>query len=63
MGLVYLQNCDLTGESMVDVHADDDGDIWIVTSGIDSVMLGPDSARGLAKELMRLADKYEEINK
>lgn len=62
MGLVYLQICELDGRSMVDVHVDDDGDIWIVTSGEGSVMLGPDSARNLAAELIRLSYKYEEIN-
>lgn len=62
MGMVYLQSCDLDGKSMVDVHVDEDGDIWIVTSGHGSVMLGPDSARALAAELIRLADKYEVID-
>lgn len=61
MGLVYLQTCDLDERSMVDVHVDEDGDIWIVTSGEGSVMLGPQSARDLAAELIRLANKYEVI--
>lgn len=59
MGLVYLHACDLTGEAMVDVHADDYGDIWIVTSGDGSVMLESGSARLLAAELIRLAENQE----
>lgn len=62
MGNVYIQTCDLDGGSLVDVHADSDGDIWIFTSGHGSVMLGPDSARDLAAELVRLADQHEVIN-
>jgi hypothetical protein len=54
MGMVYLQECDLDGSALLDVHRDDDGDIWIVTTGDGSVMLEPESARKLAEHLLSL---------
>jgi len=54
MGLVYLQECDLDGSALLDVHRDGDGDIWIVTTGDGSVMLEPESARKLAEHLLSL---------
>lgn len=57
MGIKVIARCALDPSITVNVHADDDGDIWISHSeALDSVMLSPEDALNIGNYLIELAN-------
>lgn len=57
MAEVFIASCELNDSSMLDIHADEEGDIWIVTSGEGSVMLSQEEAIKAGEYLIELASR------